>query len=236
MFPLRDNIPHFRAPSVNYSLIALNCLFYLWELSLGSHLYRAVNHWGFSPARFLGDLLYVDSPIFLTALPLLTSIFLHSSWLHLLANMWFLFIFGDNVEDVLGHGRYLCFYLFCGVGANLIYLFFAPTTTIPLVGASGAIAGVMGAYFSLFPRAKIMTLFLVVIFPIFLELSAYFFLGLWFLLQFLSGIFAPAASAAGKGGVAWWAHVGGFVLGLLLVRLMIPDHVWLPLRRRRVNR
>jgi len=237
MLPLRDNIPHFRPPFVTYCLIALNCLFFLWEISLGPHLFGAIENLGFVPARFLEEILSTDAPLFQAILPTFTSIFLHAGLLHLVANMWFLLIFGDNVEDILGHSLYFFFYLVCGVGANLIYLCLAPNTTTPLIGASGAIAGVMGAYFSLFPTARILTLFLIVIFPIFLELPAYFFLGLWFLLQFLFGIFSQVAPITGKtGGVAWWAHVGGFAIGLLLIRFMVPDHVWLPLRRRWRNR
>jgi membrane associated rhomboid family serine protease len=232
MLPLRDNIPHFRPPFVTYCLIILNCLFFLWEMSLGPHFFGAIENLGFVPARFLEEILYTDVPLFQAILPMFTSIFLHAGWLHLLANMWFLLIFGDNVEDVLGHSRYFFFYLVCGVGANFIYLFFSPNTATPLVGASGAIAGVMGGYFSLFPTARILTLFLIVFFPIFLELPAYYFLSLWFLLQFLFGIFTQVAPSTGKTGVAWWAHVGGFVIGLLLIRFLVPDHVWLPLRRR----
>jgi len=177
---------------------------------------------GFIPARFLARLgsFSPDWPVLL--LPLFSSLFLHYGWLHIIANMWFLFIFGDNVEDTLGHGRYLLFYLLCGAGANLIYLIFSPQSALPLIGASGAIAGVMGAYFTLFPGARVLTLFLLIFIPIFLELPAYVFLGLWFLLQFFYGAFASVQLGGQQGGVAWWAHVGGFLVGIPCSPIFCP--------------
>ena len=225
MFPLRDDIPHSRPPYVNYALIAFTSLAFFWELSLGPQLPQAAEVLGFVPARFVTLLFTRPQEFAVTFTPLLTSLFLHGGWLHLLGNMWFLYIFGDNVEDVLGHGRYLLFYLVCGLGANLIYLMFAPSSTVPLIGASGAIAGVMGAYFNLFPGARILTLFILVFIPLFLELPAFFFLGLWFLLQFFLGSVATANAVPGGGGVAWWAHVGGFVVGILLLHRLAPQRV-----------
>jgi membrane associated rhomboid family serine protease len=222
MIPLKDNIPATTTPYVNYGIIGVNFLVFLWELSWGPHLPILTNTMGFVPARFvtlLGQGLR-DWPALI--LPLFSALFLHAGWFHIIANMWFLYIFGDNVEDILGHGRYLLFYLVCGVAASLVYLMFAPLSPIPLIGASGAIAGVMGAYFSLFPGARVLTLFLIIFIPIFLELPAYFFLLLWFLLQFFYGSFTSMALATQRGGVAWWAHVGGFLVGLLLLRLMLP--------------
>jgi len=238
MFPLRDNIPSSRPPYVNYLLIAVNVLVFLWELSLGSHLQQVAEVIGFVPARFLSHLAYGSAPWPALLVPLFASLFLHGGWLHLLGNIWFLYVFGDNVEDLLGHGRYLVFYLACGVAANLIYLMFAPRSTVPLVGGSGAIAGVMGAYFYLFPGARVLTLFLIIFIPIFVELPAYFFLGLWFLLQFFYGTFSLGAAAlrTGAGGVAWWAHVGGFLVGILLLFPLAPLGVRQLLERRRPRR
>jgi hypothetical protein len=221
MIPLRDNIPSFRRPYVNYVLIGVTALFFLWELSLGQLLPRVIDILGFVPGRFLHLLWSGQASLAITFLPLFTSLFLHGGWLHLLGNLWFLYVFGDNVEDVLGHGRYLLFYLLSGVGANLIYLMFSPSSQIPLVGASGAIAGVMGAYFVLFPGARVYTLVPIFIVFTFMELPAYVFLGLWFLIQFFFGAFSTIGPQQ-TGGVAWWAHVGGFLVGILLLGLMEP--------------
>jgi membrane associated rhomboid family serine protease len=230
MIPLKDNIPASTTPYVNYGLIAVNFLVFWGELSWGPQLPRLVQALGFIPVRFLG-LLGSGPHGWPAVVPLFSALFLHSGWLHIIANMWFLYIFGDNVEDVLGHGRYLLFYLTCGVGANLVYFGLVPQSPIPLIGASGAIAGVMGAYFFLFPGARVLTLFFLIVIPIFLELPAYFFLGLWFLLQFFYGTFTSTALAAHRGGVAWWAHVGGFLVGVLLLRLMVPHRVRTIFRR-----
>jgi membrane associated rhomboid family serine protease len=225
MFPLRDNIPSSRPPYVNYLLICANVLVFFWELSLGPYLQEVATVLGFAPGRFLSLLASGSAPWPVLFIPLFTSFFLHGGWLHLLGNLWFLYIFGDNVEDLLGHGRYLVFYLACGVAANFIYLMFSPFNLMPLIGASGAIAGVMGAYFYLFPGARVLTLFLIVVIPVFVELPAYFFLGLWFLLQFFYGTFSLGAtpSGTGAGGVAWWAHVGGFLVGILLLYPLTPQ-------------
>jgi membrane associated rhomboid family serine protease len=225
MIPIKDSIPSSKPPYVNYAIIAITCLVFLWELSLGPYLPQVAELLGFVPHRFLTLLGQESQPRTLVALPLVTSLFLHAGWLHLIGNMWFLFVFGDNVEDVLGHARYLLFYLASGVGANFIYLMFSPFSSVPLVGASGAIAGVMGAYFTLFPGARVLTLFLIVFFPVFLELPAYFFLGLWFVLQFLLGSYASLGVVTAEGGVAWWAHVGGFLVGILLLCLLAPFRV-----------
>ncbi len=227
MIPLKDNIPHSRPPYVNYAIIAFTFLAFLWELSLGAQLKEAAMLLGFVPRRFLLILSDYPQDWPAAAIPLISSLFLHSGWLHLISNLWFLYIFGDNVEDTLGHGRYLVFYLASGVGANFTYLAFSPTSAFPLVGASGAIAGVMGAYFNLFPGARIFTLFLLIFIPILLEVPAYFFLGLWFLLQFLYGTYTSMHTAVVQqgGGVAWWAHVGGFVVGILLLHWLAPGRV-----------
>jgi hypothetical protein len=209
MIPLRDNIPSRTVPVVNYALIAANLLLFLYQVSLGEHLERFLFTWGLVPAKlFSGG----------GAAPLVTSMFLHGGWLHVLGNMLYLYIFGDNVEDRVGHLRYLVFYLLCGLCAAGAQLWAAPASRLPMVGASGAVAGVMGAYFCLYPRARIVTLVFLFIFIDFIEVPAFFFLAFWFILQFLSGTLS-FAQAADTGGVAWWAHVGGFLggVGLLFV-------------------
>ena len=206
MIPLRDHLRQAPPPYINYCLITLNFLVFAWELSLGFSLPKATQILGFVPARFVGYFLHSEAAFSQAVLPLLTSLFLHGNLLHFLPNMCFLFIFGGKVEDVLGPGRYLVFYLAGGVGAGLIYLLFAPSSTVPLIGASGAIAAVMAAYFSLFPGERFSTLLIIA----------------WVLLQFLYGIFALVSKTTGQAGMAWWAHVGGFLLGLVLIRLLAP--------------
>jgi hypothetical protein len=232
MIPLRDNIPSARPPYINYFLIGLNCLVFFMELSAGPRLPGLLDTFGFVPGRFLG-LFFSYGPLALPVMvfPLFSSLFLHGGWLHLIGNMWFLYIFGDNVEDCLGRRRYLLFYLLSGVGANLIFLLFSPAAMMPLVGASGAIAGVMGAYFILFPGARVLTLVPIFLFVTVIELPAYFFLGFWFILQFLFGAFSSMGPQVATGGVAWWAHVGGFLVGVLLLSLLAPERVKTRLRR-----
>jgi membrane associated rhomboid family serine protease len=231
MIPLRDNIPSFRRPYINYLLITATVLIFLVEMASGPYLQKIVDNFGFVPRRFIGELWDGFQPLPEVFLPLLTSIFLHGGWLHLIGNMWFLYIFGDNVEDALGHGRYLLLYTASGMGANFIYLLFSPFSPLPLVGASGAIAGIMGAYFFLFPGARILTLVPIFFFPTFWELPAYIFLGFWFFLQFLFGTFSSIGPPTATGGVAWWAHVGGFLVGVLLLHLLAPQRVRLKFRR-----
>jgi membrane associated rhomboid family serine protease len=145
--------------------------------------------------------------------------FLHGGWMHLIGNMWMLLIFGDNVEDRLGHWRYLFFYLLLGLISGFIHLLSNPTSTMPTVGASGAIAGIMGGYFLLFPRARVLTLVPIIIFIQFIEIPAFIFLGLWFLMQFLMGTSGLLSGSLESSGIAWWAHIGGFIAGLFLIRL-----------------
>lgn len=225
MIPLRDSIPSSRAPVVNYTIIVLNVLFFLFETSLGRRQLEAlILTFGFIPGRFLSQLGEAD--LVSLFLPIFTSMFLHGGWLHLIGNMWTLYIFGDNVEDTFGHGRFLLFYATCGVVAAFAQLVSAPHSHMPMIGASGAIAGVMGAYFSLFPYSRILTLVPVVFFVV-IEVPAYVFLGIWFLLQFLYGTFSimgPGGTEI-RGGIAFWAHIGGFAAGLMLVRIFIPDRL-----------
>jgi membrane associated rhomboid family serine protease len=212
--PLKDLNPSRTYPFVNITLILANIAAFIYEVgqqvTLSPRAYDAfLLPYAAVPARFPSFL--AGHTGFETAfLPLVTSMFLHSGWLHIGGNMLFLWIFGDNVEDFFGHFTYLLFYMVCGIGAGLLHVFFNFHSTIPAIGASGAISGVMGAYILLYPRARILTL--VFIFPI--PVPAVLFLGLWYVMQFLAGLSTIGVKATG--GVAVWAHVGGFLLGMLL--------------------
>lgn len=218
MIPIRDDAPRSTTPYVNYFLIVLNTLVFLFELSLVPRSRNALFlQFGFVPAtvnQWISGYVPADAAL----IPFFSSMFMHASWLHLIFNMWFLAIFGDNVEDHLGHFRYLVFYLVCGVGAEVTHYLFNINSRIPSVGASGAIAGVMGAYFILFPHARVLTW----VFTFFLiRLPAWLVLGYWFVLQFLAGAAtAIAYSHETGGGVAVWAHVGGFITGLILIKII----------------
>jgi membrane associated rhomboid family serine protease len=217
MLPLRDNIPSRRFPGVTLGIIALNLLMFFQELKLGPHLDQFMLVWGIVPGRY-ADAAHLFS-LGEKILPLFSSMFLHGGWLHLIGNMWVLWIFGDNVEDRLGHFKYLGFYLLSGLAAALFHIFTNLHSVVPTIGASGAIAGVMGAYFRFFPRARVETLIPPFFFGPFFELPAIVFLGFWFLLQFFNGALSLAAHGQSFGGVAWWAHVGGFAFGLAVALL-----------------
>jgi rhomboid family protein len=222
MFPLRDSVPVQRWPVVTWLLIGMNVWAFLNELLLGPELEAFVRTWGFVPARYFA-LAEVNPEDWVGSyLPILTSMFLHGGWLHLLGNMLYLYIFGDNVEDRLGHLRYLVFYLACGVGAALVHAHLAPDSTIPTVGASGAISGVLGAYFVLFPYARVYTLVpFVFVFLGVVEIPAGVYLGLWFAMQLLNGAVGLAVPVEVSGGVAWWAHIGGFAMGTAVASLLL---------------
>jgi len=220
MIPLHDSVPAQGRPVVTWTLIGLNVWVFLNEVLLGPELEAFVQMWGFIPARYFFLAAIDPSDWIGRYLPLLTSMFLHGGWAHLLGNMVYLWIFGDNVEDRLGHLRYLAFYLVAGMSAGLAHAYLFPDSVVPTVGASGAISGVLGAYLVLFPRARVLTLIpLVFIFFHIVELPAVLYLGFWFLMQLLSGTLAFGLAEDG-GGVAWWAHVGGFVVGMALVPLL----------------
>jgi membrane associated rhomboid family serine protease len=212
MIPLRDNIPSRGIPFINHAIIGANVLVFLFELSLGRNLQPFIHVFGMVPERVVTIATEYPTMIHWAVFPFFTSIFLHGGWLHLLGNMLFLYIFGDNVEGALGHVRYLVFYLACGLAASLTHFALNSSSPMPTVGASGAIAGVLGAYFLLFPRARIVTLVPIFYFLQIIEIPAFVFLGFWFLLQFLSGS-AALFSSQTSGGIAWWAHIGGFVAG-----------------------
>ena len=208
MIPLRDVIPSRTTPVVTISLVVLNALIFLYELSLGEQVNEFMFSFGLVPAYF-------------SWLNVVTSMFLHGGFLHAAGNMLYLWIFGDNVEDRMGHGRFLAFYLLCGIAAALAQTITVPNSMIPMVGASGAIAGVMGAYFVLYPHSRIVTLVTLLFFWQIMEVPAVLFLGIWFLMQFLSGVGSIASATAGEpaGGIAFWAHVAGFAAGVLGVMI-----------------
>jgi membrane associated rhomboid family serine protease len=203
MIPLRDVIPSRTTPYITVLIIVVNSLAWLYEVSLPRRVLEGfLQVYGVVPANF-------------QAYTLVTSMFLHGSWMHVLGNMWYLWIFGDNIEDQLGHGRFIIFYLLCGIAAALGQIAMDPTSTLPTIGASGAIAGVMGAYFVLYPRSRVLTLVPLIIIWEIVELPAILLLGFWFLMQlFSAGAIAVTANTAG-GGVAFAAHVAGFLMGVV---------------------
>ncbi len=223
MIPLKDINPRYSTPVITWSLIVVNVVVFLYQLSLGPRVgQQFIFTFGMIPARLglalatpkvtLGDAFF----------PFLTSMFLHGGWLHLIGNMWFLWVFGDNIEDRFGHLRYLFFYLGCGLGAGLAQAITDLHSTIPSVGASGAISGVMGAYIVLYPRSRVITLVPLLFLFFTVRLPAVIILGYWFLIQFLSGLSTLGMSQTG--GVAFWAHIGGFLLGAVLARPMARQY------------
>jgi membrane associated rhomboid family serine protease len=203
-------------PVVNYALILLNSLFFVYQYTQGDAASDFLYAYGVIPYRFLH--LFPSDPVEL--LTPLFAMFLHGGWLHVIGNMLYLYIFGDNIEDILGHGRYLAFYLVCGAASFLVQILLQANSMVPNVGASGAIAGVLGAYILLFPTARVVTLVPIFIFFTVVEIPAYIFLGIWFLIQFASGALTLGRTPALSGGVAWWAHIGGFLVGMILIKLM----------------
>jgi membrane associated rhomboid family serine protease len=221
MIPIRDTIRSQTYPIVNSVLIAINVAVFLIELSQGQALDKFIYVYGLVPARYSVPQFSSYFTVSQQVIAFLSFMFLHGGFLHLLGNMWSLYIFGDNVEDRLGHFRYLVFYLLCGLASGISHLALNWHSEIPTIGASGAIAGVMGAYFILYPKAKVLTLVPIFFFIQFVELPAFLFLGIWFLLQFLSA----AGASAQAGGIAWWAHIGGFIFGIIFLKLfeVLPE-------------
>ncbi len=219
MFPLKDNIPAKNFPIVNIGLIVINVVFFIYQVSYGQHVDQMIMALGFIPARFMAQQAenFLDTTRFL---PVFSSMFLHGNLFHLISNMWMLWIFGDNVEDCMGHGRYLVFFLLCGIASVAAQTISSPGSMIPMIGASGAISGVLGAYFLTYPQARVLTLLPIIIFIYRIELPAYFFLGFGFIMQFIQGsLHSLNSTTEGTGGIAFWAHVGGFVAGVLLLSL-----------------
>ena len=216
MFPLYDTIRSRKFPLINLTLIIANILAYLYELQMGSSALKEFTYtWGLIPSRLVSDPINTWNTIF-------SSMFLHGGWFHILSNMWVLFIFGDNVEARMGKIKYLIFYLLSGTAAGLLQTYILPSSDVPMIGASGAIAGVLGAYLVLFPRSRVASL--VPIFFIFtiVEIPAVLFLIFWFFSQLYSGWFSIQGGAGS--GVAWWAHIGGFTFGLFMALFFVRKH------------
>jgi membrane associated rhomboid family serine protease len=203
---------------MTWALIFLNGAIFLFEISIPKDILGTIFYlFGLVPARYsYPRWAYIHGLPFDDYLSFLTNMFLHEGWLHIIGNMWFLHLFGSTLEDRLGHGRFLIFYLLSGIAASVIYFMVDIHSKIPAFGASGAIAGVMGAYIVMFPRARILTLFLILFFPVFVQISAFVYIGLWFLMQLFSGTLSLGSPEAG-GGVAWWGHIGGFIAGIGLL-------------------
>ena len=214
MIPLRDTQPSYSAPLVTVFLIVVNVLVFLFQISLDPWMRNSfIAYYGVIPDR-------------LHTASLFTSMFLHGGWMHLIGNMWFLWIFGDNVEDVLGHAKYLLFYLVCGVVAAVIHVMLNIDSRVPTIGASGAIAGVMGAYLLKFPHSRIVTLVPIIIFLTTMDVPAWFMLIYWFIIQVFSGVGSIGYSNVSSGGVAWFAHIGGFLFGMLAVKVLGTRERW----------
>ncbi len=224
MIPIRDTVRSETYPIVNNALIALNVFVFLIELSKGPGLNHFIYVYGLVPARYTVPEISAYFTTGQQVIALFSFMFLHGGFFHLFGNMWFLYIFGDNVEDQLGHLRYLIFYIVCGLASGISHIALNWTSQVPTIGASGAIAGVMGAYFILFPRARVLTLVPLLIFFPFIEIPAFVFLGIWFLFQFMSA----ATYSAQVAGIAWWAHIGGFIFGIIFLKLFqaLPQSSW----------
>jgi len=209
MFPLYDTVRSRRFPFINVMLILINVLAFLYEIQMDpSALKEFIFEWGLIPARLLSDPSTAWKTIF-------TSMFLHGGWFHIISNMWVLFIFGDNVEARMGGIRYLIFYLLSGVAAVFLQTYILPSSNVPMIGASGAVAGVLGAYLILFPHSRIASLVPILFIFTIIEIPAVIFLLFWFASQLYSGLFAIQGSSGS--GIAWWAHVGGFLFGIIMV-------------------
>jgi membrane associated rhomboid family serine protease len=215
--PLKDLNPRRTYPVVNTLLILANVIVFLYQLTLPPHQYQAFVMANATIPSHIRVALNGHGNLEAAFLPIFTSMFLHSGFMHIAGNMLFLWIFGDNVEDYFGHLPYLLFYLVCGIGSGLTHIIFNFHSSLPALGASGAISGVMGSYIILYPRARVLTLVLIFFIPI----PAFIILGYWFLLQFAAGV--STVGAAATGGVAWWAHIGGFLLGMLITGLSLGD-------------
>ncbi len=214
MIPIRDTQASSTRPIATYMFIAIHLFVFLWQLSTGLHSEQTLYTYGLVPAKYTIDTVSVYFSFFNHIISLFSYMFLHGGFLHFAGNMLFLYVFGDNVEDNLGHFRYSLFYILSGVLSGFFHLALNPLSKVPTIGASGAIAGIMGAYFLLFPKSKILTIIPIIIVPFFIEIPAFIFLGGWFLIQFYN--------VAGQGGVsqiAWWAHIGGFITGMVFIKL-----------------
>jgi membrane associated rhomboid family serine protease len=208
MFPIRDTQPSYSRPIVTVIIILINVAVFLHEITLDEYSRNSlIAHYGLVPRHFHFS-------------AILTSMFLHGGWMHIIGNMWFLWIFGDNVEDVMGHTKYLVFYLLCGIAAGLAQTLLSVGSRVPMIGASGAIAGVMGAYLIKFPHSRIVTLVFIFFFITTIEVPAVLMLLYWFFIQLVSGVETVGYAHLSQGGTAFFAHVGGFIAGMILVGVM----------------
>jgi len=218
MIPIRDSIKSATFPIISSLIILTNVLVFIWQLDFSrQEMLAFIQHYALIPAKITFAVL--NNPGDAAAyLPLLTNLFMHGGWMHLIGNMWYIQIFGDNVEDRLGSLRFWAFYLVCGIAANITHILIDPASPIPTIGASGAVSGILGAYLVTFPNAKVLTLIPIFFFQL-VEIPALLFLGFWFLLQLQSGTLSLVTSGAN---IAWWAHIGGFIAGMAMVKLFAP--------------
>jgi len=219
VIPLRDSVRPKSTPFINWILIAINIYVFIRQIMLPPRMLDQLYYdLGLVPSNVL-HLVFSGFPLDPVLLTFITAMFMHGGWMHVLGNMLFLWVFGDNVEDKLGHARYLIFYILAGIVASIVHIFINPFSEVPVIGASGAVAGVLGAYFVSYPRARVLTLLPIIIFFTIVEIPAVIFLAFWFILQLFNG----AASLGGAANtVAWWAHVGGFLSGIVLIKVMAP--------------
>jgi membrane associated rhomboid family serine protease len=217
MIPIRHTLPPHSTPVVNRALVIANGIVFVVQLFLGQRTEMMINIFGFVPARLVHPATYGYS-LFEVGVTLITSLFLHGGFVHLIGNMIYLWVFGGAVEDALGHVRYLAFFVVCGVIGSLTHTMLFPQSTIPSIGASGSIAGILGAFLVLRPRARIITLLPLVVYWAMVEIRAVIFLPIWFAMQFFNGFLSIAAAHKTQevNGIAWWAHVGGFVFGAII--------------------
>lgn len=217
MIPLRTTLDRRKTPIVNRTIVALNVVIFVAQLFMGSMTERVIQTFGFLPARLMDPQAF-GYQTWEVAITLVSSLFLHGGFVHLLGNLIYLWVFGGAVEEVLGHGRYLLLYLACGAVGSLSHAFLFPTSTVPSIGASGSIAGILGAFLVLLPHGRIVTLFPLVVYWAMAEIPAVLFLPIWFGMQFFNGYLSlqAARNAVEVAGIAWWAHVGGFLFGALL--------------------
>ena len=215
MIPIRDKNPSGTFPYITVGIIVINVLIFLYELSLDSGLGEFIMKYAVLPLKIKHYSQDPDLTFTSISFPFVSSMFLHGGFIHLIGNMWYLWIFGDNIEDKLGHFKFFGFYILCGIIASSVHVLFNSQSDIPCIGASGAIAGVLGAYMVTFPRARVVTIVPLFIFIQVIELPAIVVLGFWFVIQFFNGATSITASTSGAG-VAWWAHIGGFAAGIII--------------------
>jgi len=222
LFPLKDTIPSYRRPYITVTIIIINVVVFLYEMSLSrAGLLKFLYTYGIVPARYTNEYFALRLGVSrFNFFPFISAMFMHGGWLHLISNMWALWLFGDNVEDRMGHLRFAIFYILSGIIASLFHFIFNWDSRVPMIGASGAISGVMGAYFIMFPRSNIITFFPILFIPMLIPVPAFIYLGIWFLSQFFNGAFSIIAGV-NFGGVAWWAHIGGFLGGMYTHRFFL---------------